>query len=472
MAMTGSVLVLCALAFAWSEPSFAKPKHLAQADPAIIVLKKPALKHKKKHATTTASTKLPAAKTKTAAKPKPPVAETPHPAPPIVVDMTKAIPLDQAAKLPSTEEQFHSLKTRIEETKPGVAAAKQKSDALAAETARLKRRLIATAARVQFLEGEKIRLDADIVRLAGEEKSLAAGFERDRAQVAKLLAVLERLQHDMPPVIAIKSDDALGAARGAMLLGASLPRVYGAAAELSRRLATLRDTRAALIARRAEGAKNADQLRLARRDLDQLLAIKEEEAQSAAGTYGEMQAGLDRIAAEAGDLETLMKRVAALRAAGQVPAAQTMVVVAAAKDSNGTPDQAPKRGSLLRPVAGQFVKGGLDGVGGASAPGITFLGTPGARVVAPADSHVLFAGPYHKTDRVLILEMSGGYDLVLAGLERIDVRSGDRLLAGEPLGTLPRNNQIPRLYFEMRQNGKGISPAPWLEVDLRKAKRT
>jgi septal ring factor EnvC (AmiA/AmiB activator) len=29
-----------------------------------------------------------------------------------------------------------------------------------------------------------------------------------------------------------------------------------------------------------------------------------------------------------------------------------------------------------------------------------------------------------------------------------------------------------RLYFELRQNGKDLNPAPWLGVDLRKAKKS
>jgi len=70
------------------------------------------------------------------------------------------------------------------------------------------------------------------------------------------------------------------------------------------------------------------------------------------------------------------------------------------------------------------------------------------------------------------LETPGGYDLVLAGLDRIAVRAGDQLLAGEPLGAMPLDREETRLYFELRQNGKSISPAPWLELDLRKAKKT
>jgi septal ring factor EnvC (AmiA/AmiB activator) len=57
---------------------------------------------------------------------------------------------------------------------------------------------------------------------------------------------------------------------------------------------------------------------------------------------------------------------------------------------------------------------------------------------------------------------------VLAGLERIDVRAGDQLLAGEPVGRMPHSGTEMRLYFEVRQNGKGTSPAPWLAVEPRK----
>ena len=57
-----------------------------------------------------------------------------------------------------------------------------------------------------------------------EDAALTAGFASDRISVTKLLAILERLQHDMPPALAVQPDDALAAARGAMLVGASCRR--------------------------------------------------------------------------------------------------------------------------------------------------------------------------------------------------------------------------------------------------------
>ena len=217
-------------------------------------------------------------------KPKPGTAAQASPQPEgptaqaLTKDMDHAIPAEQATGLPSTAAQYQSLQQQAGQAKPAVEDARRKSEALAAQTARLKQRLIATAAHVQDLEAEKLRLDADIGKLSREEKTLSQNLERDRVKGLGLLAVLERLQRDMPPVLAIKTNDVLDSAHAAMLLGASLPRVYGAAAELARRLEALRSTRVRLVARRARAARNATQLHAARYELDQLLAMKQQEA--------------------------------------------------------------------------------------------------------------------------------------------------------------------------------------------------
>jgi len=381
-----------------------------------------------------------------------------------VTDMSRAVPLKSLLKEPSTAAQYHALSGEIVKNKPLVASAKNESETLAQQAEDLQRRLIETAARVEVLEEEKLRLDAEVSRLTSENARLAAAFARDRVSVSRLLAVLERLQHDLPPAMAVRPGDALGAARGAMLIGASLPGVYHQAAALALRLDALRRTRRMLVARRTDAARNAIRLSQARIDLDQLLATKRLEASAAAARYGDLKAKLDTIAAQAHDLQSLLQKVAQL---GAVPMAQTVVTVNAESGPSG------KLGPLLQPVAGTARPGGYDGVGGATAPGLSFVTLPGARVRAPADGKVVFAGKYAKVGLVLILETPDGYHLVLAGLDHLDVRLTDNVLAGEPVGSMPKFDHEPRLYFELRQkNGRGMSPAPYLDVLLRKAKKS
>jgi septal ring factor EnvC (AmiA/AmiB activator) len=380
-------------------------------------------------------------------------------------DLSRAVPLGDEAKLPSTAQQYKRLQSVIAKATPAVKTAKQKSDALAAQASQLRTRLMTTAARVQDLERERSRLDVEIAKLQAEDAAQSAAFARDRVAVSHLLGILERLQYDMPPAMAVRPNDALGAARGAMLIGASVPRVYGAAASLALRIKALRETRLELVTRRAEGVRNATQLTAAEKELDRLLAIREREAAVASSLYGDLQSKLDTVAKAANDLSSLIRRVAALR---RQPGSGGMVVVG---PINGSALGTLHKDSLLNPAVGGIVPGGIEGLGGAGAPGVTFITDANALVIAPTDGKVLFAGPYHKTGQVLILESPGGYDLVLAGLDRIAVRPNDQLLAGEPLGTMPRMKDA-RLYFELRQNGKGISPAPYLSVALRKAKKS
>src|SRR6185437_9310497 len=121
---------------------------------------------------------------------------------------------------------------------------------------------------------EKSQIDGDIATLEQREKAGLQQFARERVQVSHLLAVVERLQLDMPPAIALRPGDALSSARGTMLLGSSLPQIYGAAASLSRQLKALKQTRAALLRRREESVRNAAKLSAAREQLDQLVATK------------------------------------------------------------------------------------------------------------------------------------------------------------------------------------------------------
>jgi len=385
------------------------------------------------------------------------------------IDLSRALPGKDLAKLPSSAQQLKSLTASLKQGAPELASAKQKSDTLAAEAASLRQKLIDTATRIEGLERQAAADAVEVERLTAEDARLSSGFARDRVAVTRLLAVLERLQHDMPPALAMRPDDALGAARGAMLVGASLPPLYAQAAALSRRIDALKRTRAALVARRLEAEATAARLAQARGEMDDLLALKEKEAQSAASDYGTLKSQLDTIARQARDFEALLARIAELRQAGGGAAERNIVTVTA---SNSGGEGPLSKGSLLVPVVGTQASGG-------QTPGLTFATRPGAQVIAPADGKVLFAGPYHKSGQVLILEITTGYDLVLAGLGRVTVKPNDQLLAGEPVGNMPGGN-VPgdpgasenRLYFELRRNGHGLNPAPWLSVVLRKASRT
>jgi len=387
-------------------------------------------------------------------RPVPSVAQTPEPA----MDLSQALPGKALAKLPSSAQQLKNLASELKQGQPQLASARQKSEALATQAAVLRRKLVATAARIESLERQKVEADVQIARLTAENNRLSTDFANDRVAVTKLLGVLERLQHDMPPALAMHPDDALGAARGAMLIGASLPPVYAQAARLSRRIDALKHTRLALEQQQAQAADTTARLNIARGELDELLAQKEKEAVAAAETYGTLKVQLEKIAREAADFQVLLARVRALRQKAEQAegsSGQSMVTVTAG--NSGAPGGLGKN-SLLEPVVGTLENG---------TSGLSYTTRPAAQVIAPADGKVLYAGPYHKSGQVLILEITTGYDVVLAGLGRVTVKPNDQLLAGEPVGTMSPDPVEDRLYFELRHGGHGQSPAPWLKLNQR-----
>ncbi|HEY4275652.1 MAG TPA: peptidoglycan DD-metalloendopeptidase family protein [Rhizomicrobium sp.] len=393
--------------------------------------------------------------------------EAAKPAPDIPLDMSKAVKPEALSKLPSTASQLDTLKAEVARDKPAVDTARQKSEQLSTEAKSLRQKLIATAAKIESLEQETVYLGEEIDHLEHQNAELTEGFRRDRISVTRLLAILERLQHDMPPALAVRPDDALAAARGAMLVGASLPPVYAEAARLARRIETLKKTRISLLARRVEATKTASELTAARTDLEVLTTQKESEAQTAGDEYDTLKSRLAEIASKAADFQTLANRIAALRRGGNGDDGITIVTA-----SNSGALGPLSKGSLLRPVVGTAAPPGTDPEENRRNPGITYVTADNAQVIAPIDGRVLFAGPYHKSGQVLILEITTGYDLVLAGLGRINVRLNDEVLAGEPVGNMPVQSGAPkeRLYFELRQNGHGLDPKPWLALDPRKAK--
>jgi septal ring factor EnvC (AmiA/AmiB activator) len=383
--------------------------------------------------------------------------------------MSKAVKPESLSKLPSSASQLNSLKAEVARDKPAVDSARQKSEQLSAEAKTLRQKLIATAAKIESLEQETVYLGEEIDRLERQDAELTEGFRRDRISVTKLLAILERLQHDMPPALAVRPDDALAAARGAMLVGASLPPVYAEAARLARRIETLKRTRVSLIARRGEATRTASELTGARADLEILTTQKESEAQTAGDEYDTLRSRLAEIAAKAADFQALANRVAALKRSGGGDDGITIVTA-----SNSGALGPLSKGSLLRPVVGTVAPAETNPEEIRRNPGITFMTRDNAQVIAPIDGRVLFAGPYHKSGQVLILEITTGYDLVLAGLGRVTVRPNDEVLAGEPVGVMPAQSGAPkeRLYFELRHDGHGLDPRPWLALETRKAKRS
>jgi septal ring factor EnvC (AmiA/AmiB activator) len=117
-----------------------------------------------------------------------------------------------------------------------------------------------------------------------------------------------------------------------------------------------------------------------------------------------------------------------------------------------------------QPASGRIVHpfGTRDGAGPA-AQGATLATQSRAQVQAPATGEVAYAGLFRSYGKVLILNLEGGYVVVLTGLETINARVGETVRAGQSVGEMPGSDtSAPELYVEVRREGRPIDPGRWL----------
>jgi septal ring factor EnvC (AmiA/AmiB activator) len=366
----------------------------------------------------------------------------------------------------SITERYEHARQTLEQSRARETATQAERDRLAAEARAIAQRLVVNAARVQELEAGLAQSEFELARLSRQAASLQVELARGRDKVARLLAVMQRVDHDQPPALALRPDDSLSAARGAMLVGTLLQPVYSEARALAVKLRALQATRAAIENKRTQMRDEEIALTRARATLAALQVRRTEEAARANLRLGEIRSVTEEIAGQTRDLKSLIDRIAAVRRQGN--AREGMVVVTAENSGGAT----LRPGALRRPVTGTMAAGDPSGPGavpGSFPRGMWFEGKGGAQVVAPTDSEVVFAGNYQKFGPVLILEIAGGYHLLLAHMGRIDVRIGDLMLAGEPVGVLSGGG-FARLYMELRRDGQTVNVAPWMSAELRKAR--
>lgn len=118
---------------------------------------------------------------------------------------------------------------------------------------------------------------------------------------------------------------------------------------------------------------------------------------------------------------------------------------------------------LERPVAGKIIKdASLQNKFSPQSQGIIFEARKNAEVLAPFEGKVVFKGPFQTQGDILILDHGKKVQTVLMGMHKIDAYVGQRVYAGEKLGTMAGYGaSSPKLYLELRQKGKAIDPQPY-----------
>ena len=275
--------------------------------------------------------------------------------------------------------------------------------------------------------------------LNAREAALKADMDHNQAALARLLGALELYRRQPPPALLVSPGSARDAVRAAILARAIEPELARRAAELKARAEALQRVRRAVSATSEDLFTSESALADSRTQVEQ--ALKEK---------GALERQLDADAVDADQrAEALTQQLKSLGVSPALPAAPA-----------GLPPSA-----LRQPVSGQLVRRfGQASPGGQTSDGMTFRTAPGAPVRAPAAGVVEYSGPLKGWGGVLVLNVGGGYHIVLAGLDRIAPSTGRRVSAGEAVGAMAdRPGGAHELYMELRGSGGApMDPAGWL----------
>jgi murein hydrolase activator len=405
---------------------------------------------------------------------------------------------DQAKqKLNQTEQQLQSNRAKEQGLTQDLAA-------LAAERAKLNSELIEAGKGVQASEAKLSETEAKLAELTDQVTIIKNSITERKETIVKMLSAMQRIGRTPPPALVTRRDDALAVVRSAMLLADVFPELKYQADNLSRELEGMVTLENGIRDQRDAEKGERDRLASEQARVDRLLEEKRRAMAQGEAELAQIKQAVSDQAQTVTDLSELMDRLnaqiakvevaqydaeiaaeKALRAREQqqalaTPANENVVEIKpeSTKVAFASPDRLKPampfdaaKGSLRLPAQGRRVKrfGDADAAGG-TVKGISLQTRAEARITAPADGWVVYAGEFRSYGQLLIINAGGGYHVLLAGMSRIDVSLGQFVLAGEPIAVMGNSaapsqcvddSSRPVLYVEFRKDGRPIDPDPW-----------
>ncbi|MFZ0845043.1 MAG: peptidoglycan DD-metalloendopeptidase family protein [Pseudolabrys sp.] len=360
------------------------------------------------------------------------------------------------------------------------AALKGEIEQIGADRRKLNQDLIDTAGRLRGVEASIDATENRLKPLDDNERSIRASLDGRRAVIGEVLAALQRIGRRPPPALIASPEDALQALRTAMVLGAVLPEMRHEVEALASDLSELLNLRKKIAAERDRLKSEVAALDGERIRMTVLVeARQKQQAESEKALVAERARAGD-LARNVDNLKDLIAKLEqgldpAIRDAREAARSDSRPALSAFRDPGRL---APAiafvslRGHVPIPVNGVKLKefGAPDGSGGLE-KGLSIATRADAQVTAPADGWVVYAGPFRSYGQLLILNVGGGYHVLLAGMDRISVDLGQFVLAGEPVAVMGTASHIasilatgsaqPVLYIEFRKDGTPVDPGPW-----------
>ena len=371
---------------------------------------------------------------------------------------------DARQALIDARSQAVQAEARAQKLEAAAASASEAAERTASESAAL-------AARIQQVQAEIAGHKARMALIAGQRNALRARLSERQRPLLRLTGALQRLSRQPMALTMLRPGSVRDTVHLRALLETMLPVIERRTAALKVELERARALQAAAGKAAGDLALAQQQLSERRTGLAQLETRQRLAARDAGGVADRESERALALAERARDLTGLVDEVGKAGAVRDALAALPGPVMRPPRPSESqvldqalpSPTTAPGLAEFRLPVDGRLVAGfGSASPGTPISRGISIAAQGGAQAVAPAAGRVAFAGPYRGYGNIVIIEHAGGWTSLVTGLAQLDIRVGQSLVAGAPLGIAGPGR--PVLGLELRRAGEPVNPLDQLRA--------
>jgi septal ring factor EnvC (AmiA/AmiB activator) len=366
-------------------------------------------------------------------------------------------PACASEKIAPKQEKLKEIEHKVEAEKRHQEELKAAAEKIEKDMKGLKTDLIDTTRSVQKNERSLQDIETKITTLQIQKKDLETTLKSKRESLASLILALERIRRIPPETLIARPDAPLETAQAATVMGSILPEINKRASELKTNIETLSKVEADLNTQKAEVEKETASLKTNKEKMDKLVTDRSKA----------LEATQKKVQAKALEIATLTKEAKNFRDLIQKLEQKNREIDNRTGNTQKRHqlDTGPALGTGRLPVSG-IIKtryGETDEIG-ATSQGIVFSARGGAVVVAPLGGTVRYAGTFRNYGKIALIEHKNKFHSLVAGLGKVDTFVGQRVEAGEPIGTLPSSSG--RLYYELRYQGDPVNPSKkFLKLD-------
>lgn len=330
--------------------------------------------------------------------------------------------------------------------------------------ARLRAETVAVAARIQAAEAAIDAAEAQVVVVNRLRATQRARLADKQQPTLRLVAALQTMARRPPALALLQPGSVRDMVHVHAVLASVLPIVQARTADLradiDRGILLRKAAETALAVERSAEARLVAQRR-------QLVALEARKRLESSGFASSAIVEQDRAMAmgeQARDIAELMSSFDAAASTRTRLASLPGPIMRPAQPSSvrSLPDDAAVRTAAIPayrlPVVGQVVTGlGEISATGIRARGLTISTRPGAQVVAPTSGRIAFAGPFRAYGNIVVIDHGVGWTTLLTNLAALDVRTGDTVDQGAPIGRAGTDR--PTITVELRRRGAPVDIA-------------